>query len=42
LTDAKDPRVTGDGMTFERPPFSGPLVSAPEGKRGRKASKTEK
>jgi len=41
LTDAKDPRVTGDGMTFERPPFSGPLVSAPEGKRGRKASKTE-
>ena len=41
LTDAKDPRVTGDGMTFERPPFSGPLDSAPEGKRGRKASKTE-
>ena len=22
LTDAKDPRVTGDGKTFERPPFT--------------------
>lgn len=26
LTDAKDPRVTGDGMTFERPPFTGPIT----------------
>jgi arylsulfatase A-like enzyme len=25
LTDAKDPRVTGDGLTFERPPFAGPV-----------------
>ncbi len=41
LTDAKDPRVTGDGMTFERPPFSGPLPAAPEGKKGRKSAKTE-
>jgi uncharacterized sulfatase len=25
LTDAKDPRVIGDGKTFDRPPFSGPV-----------------
>jgi uncharacterized sulfatase len=25
LAAARDPRVTGDGMTFERPPFTGPL-----------------
>lgn len=24
LAEAKDPRVTGDGRTFERPPFAGP------------------
>ncbi|HEX3996947.1 MAG TPA: sulfatase [Pirellulales bacterium] len=24
LTDAKDPRVLGDGKTFDRPPFAGP------------------
>jgi uncharacterized sulfatase len=24
LTDAKDPRVLGDGQTFERPPFTDP------------------
>ena len=30
LTDAKDPRVTGDGQTFERPPFTDPNpVGAP-------------
>lgn len=36
LTEAKDPRVTGDGQTFERPPFSGPL---PEAAGGAKAAK---
>jgi uncharacterized sulfatase len=25
LTDAGDPRVTGDGQTFERPPFTDPV-----------------
>jgi N-sulfoglucosamine sulfohydrolase len=25
LTRTKDPRVTGDGMTFDQPPFSGPV-----------------
>jgi hypothetical protein len=35
LTDASDPRVTGDGMTFERPPFSGPVDDG-EGARGQK------
>jgi arylsulfatase A-like enzyme len=35
LTDARDPRVTGDGMTFERPPFTGPVDDA-EGARGQK------
>lgn len=35
LTDASDPRVTGDGMAFERPPFSGPVDDG-EGARGQK------
>jgi len=35
LTDARDPRVTGDGMTFERAPFTGPVDDA-EGARGQK------
>ncbi|MBM3852596.1 MAG: sulfatase [Verrucomicrobia bacterium] len=35
LTEAGDPRVTGDGMTFERPPFSGPVDDG-EGARGQK------
>lgn len=25
LTTTGDPRVTGDGQTFERPPYSGPI-----------------
>lgn len=25
LQEAKDPRVTGDGSTFDKPPFSGPM-----------------
>jgi uncharacterized sulfatase len=41
LTDARDPRVTGDGMTFERPPFTGPVDDA-EGARGQKKKATAK
>ena len=26
LTAASDPRVTGDGQTFEKPPFTGPVT----------------
>ena len=38
LTAAGDPRVTGDGLTFERPPFSGPLPGdAGKGKKKAKA-----
>ncbi|MDP3070171.1 MAG: sulfatase [Opitutaceae bacterium] len=33
LTDAQDPRVTGDGQTFDRPPFSGPLPGVDSGKK---------
>ena len=44
LTEAGDPRVTGDGLTFERPPFAGPVVDegSEDGsskKAGRKAKK---
>ncbi|MBN2508468.1 MAG: sulfatase [Verrucomicrobia bacterium] len=34
LTDAGDPRVTGDGQTFERPPFTDPQPAAPARKSG--------
>jgi uncharacterized sulfatase len=30
LSEAGDPRVTGDGMTFERPPFTNPFNSPPQ------------
>jgi uncharacterized sulfatase len=30
LSEAGDPRVTGDGMTFERPPFTNPFNSPPK------------
>jgi len=33
LKDAGDPRVTGDGKTFERPPFTDPSPEQPP--RGR-------
>jgi uncharacterized sulfatase len=34
LTDAKDPRVTGDGKTFERSPFTDPSPDpAPNAKK---------
>jgi uncharacterized sulfatase len=38
LTAAGDPRVTGDGLTFERPPFSGPLPG--DSGKGRKKAKS--
>lgn len=31
LMNAKDPRVTGDGKTFDRPPFSDPSGEGPDG-----------
>jgi N-sulfoglucosamine sulfohydrolase len=33
LRAAGDPRVTGDGQTFERPPFAGPLPAADTAKK---------
>jgi uncharacterized sulfatase len=39
LTEAKDPRVTGDGKTFERSPFTDPSPDSPtqlKKKAGRK------
>ena len=36
LTEAKDPRVTGDGQTFERPPFTGPVSEEAGGGKGGK------
>jgi hypothetical protein len=35
LTEAGDPRVLGDGSTFDRPPFSDAEVPAPA--KGKKA-----
>ncbi len=36
LRDANDPRVTGDGSTFDKPPFNDPEVTAPKaGKKGK-------
>ena len=36
LTDAGDPRVTGDHSTFDKPPFSDPeQVGAPKAKKGK-------
>jgi uncharacterized sulfatase len=37
LTDAHDPRVTGDGSTFDKPPFSDPeQVGAGKAKKNAK------
>ena len=43
LTEAGDPRVTGDGLTFEKPPFAGPVIEegANEGS-SKKASRKAK
>ena len=41
LTDAKDPRVTGDGKTFDREPFT-VLTQDPEGKAGKAGKKGKK
>ncbi len=35
LTNVGDPRVTGDGQTFERPPFTDPVGPAPAAPRPR-------
>ena len=37
LTEAKDPRVIGDGGTFDRPPFTDPQGDAPARKRPNRA-----
>ena len=39
LTDTRDPRVTGDGQTFERPPFTD---EPPTGAAKRNAGKDRK
>jgi uncharacterized sulfatase len=44
LTDAGDPRVTGDGMTFEKSPFTGPDDTPKAGKgkgKGKGKAKAE-
>jgi arylsulfatase A-like enzyme len=41
LTDANDPRVCGDGQTFEKPPFTDPEPTGPE-KRAAKAERRKK
>jgi arylsulfatase A-like enzyme len=38
LVQAGDPRATGDGKTFDRPPFAGPIpqdATEPKGKKGK-------
>jgi uncharacterized sulfatase len=35
LTDARDPRVTGDGKTFDRPPFSDLPAAAAKAKKAK-------
>ncbi len=45
LTKANDPRVTGDGQTFEKPPFTGPAEDDAKGKgkaKGKKAKQAAK
>lgn len=39
LTAARDPRVTGDRMAFERPPFTGPVDDGAGGKGQKKKAK---
>jgi len=39
LTDANDPRVTGDGQTFERSPFTDPEPVRPGKKGGKRKTK---
>jgi N-sulfoglucosamine sulfohydrolase len=40
LIAAKDPRATGDGKTFERPPFTDPAPDAPPSKKKKSAKKS--
>jgi arylsulfatase A-like enzyme len=42
LTDAKDPRVTGDGQTFERPPFTDSIDEGAGGKGQKKKAAAKK
>jgi arylsulfatase A-like enzyme len=42
LTEAGDPRVTGDGSTFDKPPFSGPLAQGEGRAQKKKAAKQAK
>lgn len=39
LQDAEDPRVIGDGLTFERPPFSAPVAAPVRAKKKVQGSK---
>lgn len=39
LSQTGDPRVTGDGKHFERPPFAGPLPQPPAARGGRRKAK---
>jgi uncharacterized sulfatase len=41
LTDAGDPRVSGDGQTFDRPPFSDPVEQGQKAKGGGKNKKAK-
>jgi arylsulfatase A-like enzyme len=41
LRAAGDPRVTGDGQTFERPPFSGPLPGGDGAAKKKNAKKAQ-
>ena len=38
LTEVGDPRVTGDGQTFERSPFTDPNTPAGGGVKAKKAA----
>src|SRR5262245_53233767 len=44
LSDAQDPRVTGDGQTFERPPFTDPgadpLSKQPNTSKGKESAES--
>ena len=41
LTAAQDPRVTGDGQTFERSPFTDPVEPGGAGKAKKKQAATK-
>jgi hypothetical protein len=41
LADAGDPRVTGDGQTFERPPFTDAEPAGPAKKAAARAARKQ-